>query len=219
MTELDYAIVIVYLLTVLGVGVWAGRKVKNLEDYAVGGRAYPAIIVFATLSASFIGGGFTVGSAEKVFLIGIANIFALWGFSLKEMLVAKFIAPKVKAFPNAISPGDVMEENFGKTGKVVTGIFSVLLCAGILGAQVGAIGYIFNLFLGIPTLWGILIGVGIVLIYDFIGGMRAVVATDVLQFCVLVVGIPLALFFGITGHALCSGTERSGVTWHRVIHL
>ena len=197
MTELDYVIVIVYLLTVLSLGVWAGRKVRNLEDYAVGGRAYPAIIVFATLSASFIGGGFTMGSAEKVFLIGIANVFALWGFSLKEILVAKFIAPRVKAFPKAISPGDVMEENFGKVGKIVTGIFSVLLCAGILGAQVGAIGYIFNLFLGIPTLWGILIGVGIVLIYDFIGGMRAVVATDVLQFCVLIIGIPLALFFGI----------------------
>ena len=197
MTNLDYSIVGLYLLTVLVVGIWSGRKVRSLEDYAVGGRAYPALIVFATLSASFIGGGFTIGSAEKVFLIGVANIVALWGFSFKEILVSKIIAPRIIAFPNAISPGDVMEVNFGKIGKIVTGIFSVLLCAGILGAQVGAIGYIFNLFLGIPTLWGILIGVGIVLIYDIIGGMRAVVATDVLQFCVLIVGIPLALIFGI----------------------
>jgi len=197
MTDLDYFIVILYLVAVLGIGIWSGRKVRNLEGYAVGTRAYPAIIVFATLSASFIGGGFTIGSAEKVFLIGIANIVALWGFSLKEILVAKVIAPRIKAFPKAISPGDVMEENFGKIGKFITGIFSVLLCAGILGAQVGAIGYIFNLFLGIPAIWGILIGVGIVLAYDIVGGMKAVIATDVLQFCVLIIGIPLALIFGI----------------------
>ena len=104
MTQFDYVIVALYLLAVLGVGIWSGRKVRNFEDYAVGGRAYPALIVFATLSASFIGGGFTIGSAEKVFLIGIANIVALWGFSLKEILVAKVIAPRIKAFPNAISP-------------------------------------------------------------------------------------------------------------------
>lgn len=197
MTTIDYVIVAVYLLTVLIVGIVAGRKVRNLKYYAVGGKSYSALIIFATLSASFIGGGFTIGSAEKGFLYGIATIVALWGFSLKEIIVAKVIAPRVKNFPEAISPGDVMEKTFGKFGKIVTGLFSVLLCAGILGAQVGAIGYIFNLFLGISSLQGILIGVGIILIYDIVGGMRAVVATDVLQFCVLIIGIPLALIFGI----------------------
>lgn len=197
LVSIDNIIILFYLLGVLGIGLWAGRNVNNLADYSVAGRSYPAIIVFATLSASFIGGGFTLGNAEKVFTIGIVNIVALWGFSLKEILVAKFIAPRIHHFPDAISVGDVMEKNYGKCGKVVSGIFSVFLCAGILGAQVGGMGYIFHVFLNIPIWVGIIVGTGIVIFYDTIGGMKAVVATDIVQFVVLVIGIPLALFLGI----------------------
>ncbi len=103
------SIVIIYLSAVLLVGILAGRKITGLKEYAVAGKSFGAMVIFATLSASFIGGGFSMGNAEKVFLIGIANIVALWGFSLKEVLVALFIAPRMKHYPDAISVGDIME--------------------------------------------------------------------------------------------------------------
>ena len=58
-------------------------------------------------------------------------------------------------------------------------------------------GLIFNVFLGIEPIWGILIGCGIVIAYSTVGGMRAVVLTDIIQFCVLAIGIPAALVFGV----------------------
>ncbi|MFO7982520.1 MAG: sodium:solute symporter family protein [Desulfuromonadales bacterium] len=198
LTLLDEMIIVLYLGGVLCIGLWAGRRVHTLEEYAVAGRNYNALIIAATLSASFIGGGFTMGNAEKVFVVGIVNVVVLWGFSLKELLVARYIAPNAGRFPTAISVGDVMEVDYGKIGKIVTGIFSVLLCAGILGAQIGGMGYLFNLFLGISVPKGIMIGMGIILVYDTIGGMRAVVATDVVQFVILSIGMPLALFMGIS---------------------
>ena len=194
---IDQIIIGAYLLFVLLLGLWAGRGIKNIEEYSVVKRSFSSWIIFATLSASFIGGGFSLGNAEKVYLYGIVYIFALFGFSLKEILVAKFIAPRIGKFPNAISVGDVMETNYGKIGKVVTGIFAVTVCSGIVGAQVGAIGYIFNVFLGIPVIWGIIIGCSIVIVYSTVGGMKAVVWTDVMQFILLIFGIPLTLFFGI----------------------
>lgn len=197
LNAVDTSIIFFYLALTLGVGIYAGRRVANIEDYAVAGRKYSAWIVFATLSASFIGGGFTIGNAEKVFVMGIVYIVALWGFSLKEILVATLIAPRIGDFPKAISVGDVMERDYGKTGKVVTGFFSVLLCAGILGAQVGGIGKIFHVFVGTAPWVGILLGAGIVILYSTIGGMKSVVATDIMQFAVLVVGIPLVLIFGV----------------------
>ncbi|MCK4812620.1 MAG: sodium:solute symporter family protein [Candidatus Marinimicrobia bacterium] len=194
---MDNIIVISYLLIILVVGLLAGRKVKNLSQFSVAGRSFGSFIIFATLSASFIGGGFSMGNAEKVFLFGIVNIFALWGFSLKEILVAKFIAPHMDNYKTAISVGDIMEKHYGKISKVITGIFSVIVCAGILGAQIGSIGYIFNVFLNIPQIYGILIGCGIVFLYSTVGGMRSVVYTDIIQFIVLAIGIPLTLVFGI----------------------
>ena len=194
---LDYAIIIIYLSIVLFVGLSSGKGMKSLQEFSVSHRSYTSIVIFATLSASFIGGGFSIGNAEKVFRLGIVNIVALWGFSLKELLVAGFIAPRMGNFPDVISVGDIMEQGYGKLGRVVTGFFSVFLCAGIVGAQVGAMGLIFNVFLGIEPLWGILIGCGIVIAYSTIGGMRAVVLTDIIQFCVLAIGLPAALIFGI----------------------
>ena len=144
---MDNVIVILYLLGILVVGILAGRKVKNLSQFSVAERSFSSFVVFATLSASFIGGGFSMGNAEKVFLFGIVNIFALWGFSLKEILVAKFIAPHMDNYKTAISVGDIMEKHYGKFSKIITGVFSVVVCAGILGAQIGSIGYIFNVFL------------------------------------------------------------------------
>ncbi len=194
---LDYAIIIFYLCVVLLVGLSSGKGMKSLQEFSVSHRSYTSLVIFATLSASFIGGGFSIGNAEKVFRFGIANIVALWGFSLKEILVARFIAPRMDNFPDVISAGDIMERGYGKSAKVITGLFSVFLCAGIVGAQVGAMGVIFKVFVGIEPIWGILIGCGIVIAYSTIGGMRAVVLTDIMQFCVLAVGLPAALIFGI----------------------
>jgi SSS family solute:Na+ symporter len=177
--------------------LWSGKGMKTLSDFSVSHRSYGSLVLFATLSASFIGGGFSIGNAEKVFTFGIVNIVALWGFSLKEILVAKFIAPRTGNFPGVISVGDLMDRGYGKIGRIVSGVFSVFLCAGIVGAQVGAMGIIFNVFLGMKPLWGILIGCGIVITYSTVGGMKAVVLTDVIQFCVLAIGLPAALIFGL----------------------
>ncbi|MDX9753800.1 MAG: sodium:solute symporter family protein [bacterium] len=193
----DSLIIGLYLLIVLCVGLLCGKNLKTLKDYSVSTQSFSSWIIFATLSASFIGGGFSIGNAEKVFRFGIANIVALWGFSIKEIFVARYIAPRTVHFPNFISVGDLMEPAYGKTGRIITGLFSVFLCAGIVGAQVGAMGKIFNVFLGLDPLWGILIGCGIVISYSTVGGMRAVIFTDVIQFILLGVGIPVALFFGI----------------------
>lgn len=197
MDLLDNLILGLYLAAILTVGLWAGRGVTKLEHFSVAGRGFKSWVVFATLSASFIGGGFTMGNAEKVYILGVVNILALYGFSLKEILVAQFIAPRMERFKDAISVGGIMGQSYGKFSQVTTGVFGVLLCAGIMGAQVGAMGYVFNLFLGIDKLLGILIGCGIAIAYSTVGGMRAVVFTDIMQFVVLGIGIPLALFLGL----------------------
>jgi SSS family solute:Na+ symporter len=101
------------------------------------------------------------------------------------------------AYQTAISVGDIMGMHYGRPAKIITGIFSVIVCAGILGAQVGAIGYIFHVFLDVPQIYGILIGCGIVIVYSTVGGMRSVVFTDVVQFILLSIGIPITLLVGL----------------------
>lgn len=72
-----WGILCIYLLLILGVGIHASRSVHNFQDYSIGGRSYSTFFVFTTLSASFIGGGFSIGLAEKVFTLGFAYVFTL----------------------------------------------------------------------------------------------------------------------------------------------
>ena len=194
---LDYAIVILYFCVVLGNGLYMSRKVHCLSDYATGGRSYTAFAVFATLSSSFIGGGFTIGLAEKVFSLGLIYVVALWGFSFKEILIAHYIAPRMTRFRKAISVGGMMGMLYGQNVKVFTGVASVLVCAGIAGAQFAGLGYVLNVLMGVPQWVGALIGAILVITYSSLGGMKSVVANDILHFCVLIIALPIVLIFGL----------------------
>lgn len=217
MQIIDYIIFWSYLAVILGAGIWAGRSVKNLKDYAIGGKSYTAFFVFATLSSSFIGGGFTTGLAEKTYTLGIFYVIALWGFSLKEILVAKYIAPRMKPFTSMYSVGEIMGSMYGENVRITTGIAGALVCAGIAGAQFSAFGYIAHIFMDIPATTGLLIGAFVVVTYSTLGGMKSVVTNDTIHFCVLIVALPLVLFFGIYHiggiNNLFAHTPATAFTW------
>jgi len=194
---IDIILVFGYLLLTLILGIWVGNKVNCSEDYKTGGKQYSAWVIFATLSASYIGGGFTFGLAEKTFLFGFVYIIAIWGFSLKEILIAIFIAPRMQYFQNVFTVGDIMEQAYGKRTKIITGIASVLVCSGIVGAQVSACGSIIHTFLGPPPAIGALLAGSIVIIYASLGGLKSVVAVDILHFGLFAIILPLVLYFGI----------------------
>lgn len=194
---IDITVIILFFIISLILGLIASRGIKSFTQFSVGHRSFSSFIIFATLSASFIGGGYTLGNAAKVYQVGMIYAFALLGFSLKEIMVGLFIAPKMATHRDCLSVGDIIEKHYGLTAKIITGFLSVLLCMGILGAQVGAIAAIFNTFFNLHSLWAVWGAFLIVIAYSAIGGMRAVVFTDVFQFLILLIGIPLTFFIGL----------------------
>ena len=59
MFDVDVTVVAVYLALVLAVGLWSGRNTVSINQYAVVNWAFGAWVVFAAMSALFIGGGFS----------------------------------------------------------------------------------------------------------------------------------------------------------------
>ena len=149
-------------------------------------------ILLATLSATLIGGGTAMGIAEKAFSVGVIFIIVISGAAINQLLVSYFIAPKVGKYYGMLSTGEIVQSMYGKSGQVITGLAAVMISVGFAGTQISAMGYIFNYFLGLPYYLGILIGCGVVVVYSVTGGIRSVVATDLFQFLVLVIAIPMA---------------------------
>ena len=84
-----------------------------------------------------------------------------------------------------------MGDLYGKPGQVMSGVANVMFSIAYIAVQVKAIGCVCNLFFGVSHFCGTIIGSFIVIAYSSFGGVRSVVFTDVLQFGILIVGIPL----------------------------
>lgn len=197
MPIIDWIFLGLYFVLLLVIGLQTIRRIENSDDFAVAGNRIIWPVLFATLAASFLGGGASMGNAANVYKDGYVFMFALFAFAIQTVLVGYFVAPRLKRYRGAQTVGDVMEHHYGRIARLLTGVLSVGLCAGILGAQALAVGTIFNTILGISTTVGILIGMGIVLLYSTTGGVWAVIQTDVLQFVFLGVFLPVTLIIGL----------------------
>ncbi|MGE4563911.1 MAG: sodium:solute symporter [Victivallaceae bacterium] len=194
---IDYIIIAVYMLGVVALGILASNSNRSFREFAVADAGFGPVLLLATLSASFIGGGFSLGNAAKVYSNGIYYSFMLLGFSLQILLISLFLAPRAHRFAGAMSVGDILERKYGRSSRIAGGVLSFLSCAGILGAQIGGMGAILEVLTGIPYIWGALLGCVVILFYSTVGGIRAVVWTDAVQFALLAVAIPLVLVLGI----------------------
>ena len=103
----DVGIVIVYILVLVGMGLFGGRKVKGADDFAAADKKYGAPVIFASLAASYVGGGFSVGNAAAAFENGVGMTAALLGFGVVTVLVGKYIAPGVRRFQGVSSTGGI----------------------------------------------------------------------------------------------------------------
>ena len=194
---LDRMVVFGYLLILVLIGLRGGKQVKNVADFTASGKRCGTLVLFATLSASFVGGGYSSGNAAAAYKTGIGTALALFGFSLGMILIGKFLVPGVARFPQAKTVGGIMGAAYGETVRHLSGIFSFLCCAGVVGAQMESIGLVFHSLLGVSSKIGTLIGCSVVLLYTTFGGMSSVLIADMLQFILLAIGMPLLLWIAV----------------------
>jgi len=194
MQALDYIVITLYFIGIISV-ILMIRRAKSVEDFAVGSRQIPSSIVFASLAANAIGPGYSMGLANKASTDGYIWFFIFLGFSLQTILVGYFVAPKLRSFSNAYTIGDIMEQRYGKPVKYISGVFSILLCTGFVGAIANASGDIINSVFGIPFLWGVIITTIAVIAYTTYGGIKVDIITDVIHFIIMAIAIPSILIF------------------------
>ena len=197
MRIVDSSFIVLYFIVILFIGIQTMRRIKTPGDFAVAGNRIIWPVLFATLAATFLGGGATIGRAGESYEVGYAFAVAACAFPLQTIIVGVFIAPRLKRYPGAETIGDVMEIHYGRFARLITGVISIVYCTGVLGSQALALGTVFHIVIGIEITTGIIIGMVFVLIYSAVGGMWAVVQPDILQFLMLGTFLPVALILGL----------------------
>ncbi len=194
MQTLDYIIIAIYFIGLLAI-ILMIQRAKTIEDFAVGSRQIPSSIVFASLAANAIGPGYSMGLANKAAANGYVWFYIFLAFSLQTLLIGYFVAPRLRSFSKAYTIGDIMGYRYGKLVKYISGLLSILLCAGFVGAIANASGSIINTVFGIPFIWGVIITTIAVIGYTTYGGIKVDIITDVLHFVIMAIAIPAILIF------------------------
>jgi solute:Na+ symporter, SSS family len=189
--------VVLYLLGTLGIGVWAGTRIKNTSDFAVAGRSLPLIMVVTTTFATWFGAETVMGLPAKFVQGGLGAVVEdPFGAGFCLVLVGAFFAARLYRM-NLLTIGDFYRQRFGKGVEIFCSLAIILSYLGWVAAQVTALGLVFNILTdgAMSPQTGMVVGLLAVLVYVVIGGFLAVAWTDFIQMIVLVLGLGIIAIF------------------------
>ena len=177
-----------FLLVNLIVGLYQGRHLHSMKSYALADKKMSTGTLAITIIATMIGAKY-VTNILTAFQRGSTGgiLQGTLVFVLLLILLVHFVFPLLLEQANAYTLGDIMGQLYGKGAQVVTGLISLLTSLVLFAAQLIVIGEVCEA-LHINKV-GVMVSMGIILtIYTWLGGIRSVAATDVLQFLCVAVG-------------------------------
>lgn len=167
------------------IGLYASRNIKTNEDYFLANRDLGFWPVTFTLIATQLGGGMLLGTAEQAYRVGLWGILYTLGMSLGFLLLGLGFAAKLRSL-NVATTAELFETKYhSPTLKKIASLLSVATMYGILIAQVVASKSLLA-GLGIHNEFIFIAFWAFVILYTMVGGLKAVVFTDVAQVWVII---------------------------------
>ena len=193
----DYAIIAVYFLFVLGVGWLVRRSVHTSKDFFEAGRRTPAWVAGLAFVSANLGAQEVIGMGASGAKYGIATAHFYWVGAIPAMVfVALFMMPFYYG-SRARSVPEYLRLRFDeKTRAFNAGSFAVMTVFSS-GVSMYAMGKLFNLLLGWDMDASMLAAAGVVLAYTTLGGLTSAIYNEVLQFCLIVAGLLPLVFLGL----------------------
>lgn len=188
-----------YVAALLWVGLRA-RMSRGFADFSVARRRLALAFVFASLSAAYVGPGFSVGFVGEGFTGGLLFLGIGLAYAVQNVVVGLWIAPRLRAFGDCHTLGDVVGRIYGPTCQVWAGLVSVGLCTGLAAVMAKAGGTIVADVVGTPFWVGVVVVVGLTCAYTTFGGLWASVMTDAFHFAAFALFVPILFFWIVTFH-------------------
>lgn len=200
----DWLVIFGYLGGIVALGVWFGKDQRNTRDYFLGSRNIPwwgigVSIVAAETSALTIIGVPAIAYGGNILFIQMIVGYVIARIVLAVVMVPHYLSGEI------YSPYQLLETHLGRGPRRLAGAFFLFLetmAAGVrvyvacipirllLGEQICSLGGLVD-----PILGAILLFVGVSLLYTYIGGVKAVIWTDAVQFGLFLAGGLYALFY------------------------
>ncbi len=199
MHYLDILVFALYMMGVIGIGIRFLILNKGVDDYYVGGRKIGSVHIGLSVVATDVGGGFSIGLGGLGFIMGLAVSWMLFTGLLGAWLSAVLLIPRVKKIEETkrfFTFPQFLGSFYSPQVALLAGFISAIGYLGFTSSQILA-GAILAEATFIPHLDRqtalIIMGI-IVIVYTAMGGIKAVIYTDTIQWIILMAGV---VFIGI----------------------
>lgn len=229
---LDLLAMGVYFVVLIWIGISVARKESGegeSESFLAADRSMNLLQTTASTAASDLGGGFSIAMGGLGFTLGISGSWLIAISGLSIVMVSFLMVPKVKRWADKVkglTTGDLFEARFDRRTGTVAAVVIGIAWFTFVGGQIIAGAKLIQVTVGLSLTLAVVVSGAIVLAYTALGGLKAVIYTDVFQMIVLLVGVifiavPLGLYqvggwSGIVDHFSANPDTVSLVDWGAV---
>lgn len=176
-----------------GIAIWA-RAGSTKEFYVAGGGVSPLANGMAT-AADWMSAASFISMAGIISFTGYDGSVYLMGWTGGYVLLALLLAPYLRKFGKFTVPDFIGDRYYSNTARTVAVICALLVSFTYVAGQMRGVGVVFSQFLQVDINIGVVIGMAIVLVFAFLGGMKGITYTQVAQYCVLIFAFMVPAFF------------------------
>jgi Na+/proline symporter len=214
-----------YLVAIVTIGIVSGQQQKNEADLWVAGRRFGTTIMTLGMMAAIMHGGSILSGVAFAGAFGGVAILPLMSFALGFLVILLFFARKLREIGACTLP-DYMGERFDSHSLRAFSAFVIAASSIVyLIAQILGMGLILEGLLGLRLEWSMVIGTALFIFYVALGGMLAIIWTNILQFMFMWVGLIImmpAVYNSVGGfttvmqnveHVAPGWTSVTGTSW------
>ncbi|HEV8266530.1 MAG TPA: sodium:solute symporter family protein [Gemmatimonadales bacterium] len=209
----DYAILLIYFASVLGIGFALRRYQRSSADFFLSGRSIPAWVAGLAFLSANLGAQEVIGMAASGAKYGIATSHFYWIGAIPAMVfVGVFMMPFYYG-SRARSVPEYLRLRFDEKTRGFNAITFAAMTVFSSGISMYAMGLLLGVLLGWDFNVSVLVSALVVLLYIFAGGLTSAIYNEVLQFCLIVAGFVPLVFLGLRDVGGWAGlSERLAVT-------
>ncbi len=200
MTQLDWLVVVAYLTGMILLAVAIARGQHDRRDYYLAGnRSGPVSIALSTMATQCSTNSILGAPAFVAFSVGGGLLWLQYELAvpLAMIVIMALILPTLRRL-QLVSVYGFLEQRFGLATRLVLSVVFQLVRAFATGVTVYGIGLVLAICLETDFLTAVLLLAAVTIVYDAIGGLRAVIVSDVIQLAVLSAAILLAIWVAVS---------------------
>ncbi len=176
-----------------GIAIWA-RAGSTKDFYVAGGGVSPLSNGMAT-AADWMSAASFISMAGLISFMGYDGSVFLMGWTGGYVLLALLLAPYLRKFGKFTVPDFIGDRYYSNTARTVAVICALIVSFTYVAGQMRGVGIVFSQFLQVDINIGVVIGMSVVLVFAFLGGMKGITYTQVAQYCVLIFAFMVPAIF------------------------